>query len=64
MSMPDMSKLKRSSASQDECAFLPSIQKGTRVLISLWDSLMLGRVPKNAAFRKVLTSEKFSLPEE
>ena len=30
---------------------LPSpapIQKGTRVLISLWDSLMCGRVPKNA----------------
>ena len=25
------------------------IQKGTRVLISLWDSLMFGRVPKNAA---------------
>ena len=24
------------------------IQKGTRVLISLWDSLMFGRVPKNA----------------
>ena len=23
------------------------IQKGTRVLISLWDSLMFGRVPKN-----------------
>ena len=27
----------------------PLIQKGTRVLISLWDSLMFGRVPKNAA---------------
>ena len=26
-----------------------AIQKGTRVLISLWDSLMFGRVPKNAA---------------
>ena len=25
------------------------IQKGTRVLISLWDSLMFGRVPQNAA---------------
>ena len=25
------------------------IQKGTRVLISLWDSLMFGRVPNNAA---------------
>ena len=25
------------------------IQKGTRVLVSLWDSLMFGRVPKNAA---------------
>ena len=25
------------------------IQKGTRVLISLWDSLMFGRVPKNDA---------------
>ena len=25
-----------------------AIQKGTRVLISLWDSLMFGRVPKNA----------------
>ena len=24
---------------------LPSIQKGTRVLISLWNSLMFGRVP-------------------
>ena len=23
----------------------PSIHKGTRVLISLWDSLMFGRVP-------------------
>ena len=27
----------------------PLIQKGTRVLISLWDSLMFGRVPKNTA---------------
>ena len=26
-------------------AFLPSIPMGTRVLISLWDSLMFGRVP-------------------
>ena len=26
-----------------------AIQKDTRVLISLWDSLMFGRVPKNAA---------------
>ena len=26
-----------------------AIQKGTRVLISQWDSLMFGRVPKNAA---------------
>ena len=26
-----------------------SIQKGTRVLISLWDSLMFGQVPNNAA---------------
>ena len=25
--------------------------KGTRVLISLWDSLMFGRVPKNGAAR-------------
>ena len=25
----------------------PLIQSGTRVLISLWDSLMFGRVPKN-----------------
>ena len=27
----------------------PAIQKGTRVLISLWDSLMFGRGPKNGA---------------
>ena len=26
-----------------------AIQTGTRVLISLWDSLMFGRVPKNGA---------------
>ena len=42
----------------DSCAVNPGpstrlthgvIQKGTRVLISLWDSLMFGRVPKNGA---------------
>ena len=27
-------------------AVRPAIQKGTRVRISLWDSLMFGRVPK------------------
>ena len=26
----------------------PAIQKGTRILVSLWDSLMFGRVPKHA----------------
>ena len=33
------------------CAWIEAraIQKGTRVLISLWDSLMFERVPKNAA---------------
>ena len=30
-------------------SFRLAIQKGTRVLISLWDSLMFGRVPQNAA---------------
>ena len=36
-----------------ECVVLPrapsAIQKGTRVLISLWDSLMFGRVPAGGA---------------
>ena len=39
-----------SSATTTENAGLrAAIQKGTRVLISLWDSLMFGRVPKNGA---------------
>ena len=29
------------------CSRAPAIQKGTRVLISLWVSLMFGRVPKS-----------------
>ena len=35
---------------------LPAIQKGTRVLISLWYSLMFGRVPKNGAQYWALTT--------
>ena len=33
-------------AREREADFLPSIQKGTRVLTSLWDSLTFGRVPE------------------
>ena len=36
-------------AKANEGACEVAIQKGARVLISLWDSLMFGRVPKNAA---------------
>ena len=39
----------RASDSIAVCAAPCLIQRGTRVLISLWDSLMFGRVPKNAA---------------
>ena len=35
----------RGMASLARPAAIPPIQKGTRVLISLWDSLMFGRVP-------------------
>ena len=34
-----------SKALEEGCALALLIQKGTRVLISLWDSLMFGRVP-------------------
>ena len=36
-----------------------AIQKGTRVLISLWDSLMFGRVPKNGAHSEISTRVPF-----
>ena len=35
----------RSRLSRSFSQYLVAIQKGTRVLISLWDSLMFGRVP-------------------
>ena len=38
-----------------------TIQKGTRVLSSLWDSLMLGRVPQNGAHSEISTRVPFCI---
>ena len=44
-----MSSMLVISQQSPPCAALVSIQKGSRVLFSLWDSLLSGRVPKNTA---------------